>query len=252
MSAEEFTGLGFAPGSVKGVRSFKVDKFGRLTGVTFEKVWTPGENSAECLRDDSMNSMWQMLTGITNSYSVRSNYYLGAGGGVYVDPTTPPTPTLPPSVSMGSQFGRRGKGKGGVVTVPKSIPGTPAVNRGTSEDIEAAKPAHSLETCKCGFYGYFDGSDDYHDNGRITAVVEAYGEVIIGTRGFRAMKARILAVRVKPDDDGIAGHMARKISNNYKGVAIFDNFDQMIAEFPPDVSLEPSPDSDPDFWTRGI
>jgi hypothetical protein len=200
-----------------------------------------------------MDSMWHVLMGVTNrSAALRQQYYAGSTSGIGGYTSLPPVPTVPPTVSMGSQFGRRGKGKGGVIATPKSLPDSPASIRGAGEDIEVSQPPHSLETCTCGFYGYFDGSDDYHDNGRITAVVEAYGEVIIGTRGFRAMKARILAVRVKPDDDGIAGHMARKISNNYKGVAIFDNFEQMVDEFPPDVSLEPSPDTDPEFWTRGI
>lgn len=219
MSNEEFTGLGFAPGSVRGVRSFAVDKFGRLTGVVYKKVWTPGENSAECLKDSTEygNGRTGAMTGLL-------------GGTITFSPSVFQTYT-----SVDSGFGKRGKGK------PKVV---------TAEVTEKAVPQHTFEDCRCGFYGYFDGSDDYHDNGRITAVVEAYGETVIGTRGFRAMKARILAIRVKAEDDGVNGAMARKISNNYKGVAIFDTFDAMVSEFPPDTSLEPSPDTDPDFWTR--
>ena len=109
---------------------------------------------------------------------------------------------------------------------------------------------HSFSDCTCGFYGYFDGSDDYHGDAKVTAVVEAYGEVVIGTRGFRAMKARIVALRIQAGRDGITPAIARKIAAAYKDVAIFDDFDAMIAAFPPDTSLEPSPENDPNFWTR--
>jgi hypothetical protein len=225
MSAEEFTGLGFAPGVVRGVRSFNVDKFGRLTGIVYPQVWKPGENNASCRADDG---------------PMNYGYTMTSAGQIFVRSQLS-TPASPPSPSSQSIWARHlGLGHGGF--------DLPAVE----EPKPKPRAKHSLDTCKCGFYGYFDGSDDYHDKGKISAVVEAYGEVIIGTRGFRAMKAKIVAVRVRADKDGIAGHMARKISNNYKGVAIFDNFEQMVAEFPPDVSLEPSPETDPEFWTRGI
>lgn len=50
--------------------------------------------------------------------------------------------------------------------------------------------------CNCGFHGYHNGDNDFGEEllGRVTAVVEAYGKVIVGDRGFRAEKARILAI----------------------------------------------------------
>lgn len=117
--------------------------------------------------------------------------------------------------------------------------------------VEAPKPLqHKFADCLCGFYGYFDGSDDYHGRGKVTGVVEAYGETVIGTRGFRAKKSRIVALRLRPGKDGVSEDIARKIRRNYPGVAYFRKFEQMVAEFPADTSYEPSPTTDPDFWTR--
>lgn len=51
--------------------------------------------------------------------------------------------------------------------------------------------------CFCGFYGYWDGSNDLMDaslNARVAAVVKAYGTVTIGERGFRASKMEVLGV----------------------------------------------------------
>lgn len=53
--------------------------------------------------------------------------------------------------------------------------------------------------CMCGFYGYWDGSNDYVRrpsplSPNISAVVKAYGHVTIGTRGFRAEKMKVVGV----------------------------------------------------------
>jgi hypothetical protein len=54
--------------------------------------------------------------------------------------------------------------------------------------------------CTCGFYAYLDGSQHTYANmpDGLAGIVEGYGTVTIGTRGFRASKARIVAL-VIPD-----------------------------------------------------
>lgn len=49
-------------------------------------------------------------------------------------------------------------------------------------------------TCSCGFYAYFDGSNTYAKPDRVTAIIEGYGVCTVGDRGFRAEKARLLAI----------------------------------------------------------
>lgn len=50
---EDFTGPPLAMGQAYGIRVWRVDKWGRLTGWTHKEVWTPGENVAKCLRAEA-------------------------------------------------------------------------------------------------------------------------------------------------------------------------------------------------------
>jgi len=161
-----FSGKEFAAGSVKGARSFRIDIYGRLTGIHYRQVWTPGENEATC---------------------------------------------------------------------------------------QAATPHKegAFSGCKCGFYGYYEGSNDYHSTGYVSGMVEGYGDAVIGTNGFRVTKARIVALTI---NDAVPGPLARLVRRNYDGIPMFDTFARMVSEFPPDYDInggdQPSPETDPDFWTR--
>lgn len=138
MPSSDFSGLPFAAGSVKGIRSFGVTVAGRLTGVfRGEYSWSPYENTAECV--------W------------------GGGG-------------------------------------------------------ETGHPIGS-DGCMCGFWAYAanDETQEYvrgserfalallgrqlvaiASGGRvlptIPGAIEAYGSVMLGTRGFRAEKAKVIAL----------------------------------------------------------
>lgn len=103
-----------------------------------------------------------------------------------------------------------------------------------------------LPGCECGFYAYYDGSNDYRaGETTITAVIEGYGSTVIGSRGFRCAKARIVALHI-PDSVKRSGVVAR----NYPSIPQFDSFLHMIQEFPPiGDGKTPGPEAD-DFWTR--
>lgn len=164
--SKEFGGKEFAAGVARGARSFRVDALGRLTGVSYRVVWTPGENEATCKASTS---------------------FVPCGG---------------------------------------------------------------IDKCAHGFYAYYDSSDDYHDPGMVSGVIEGYGEAVIGTRGFRAMKARIVALHI-PED--VKPALARMVRRNYPEIPVFDTFEHMVSEFTPDDGGEGiTPTSDPDFWTREI
>lgn len=207
MSMDEFSGIdvmiepaleevGFAVGVVRGVRSFNVDKIGRLTGVTYKQIWKPGENEAICRRSQT-DDIWQMV-----------NMQL--------------------SFSFDTRTGRANRA---------SVPAP----------VDPAKP-HPMHDCKHGFYAYYDGSNDYGDPDRVTAVIEGYGETVIGSRGFRSMKARIVALHIP---ETVKPHVARMVARNYPDLPILESFERMVSEFPPDsAGNEITPDTDPDFWTR--
>lgn len=172
-----FSSLGFAPGVVRGARSFSVDGEGRLSGVVFrDSVWYPGVNNAECLK----GSKW-------DPYLLQAFHQMPYG-------------FVPPMVHM----------------------------------LPAPEGPHQFATCHCGFYGFYDGSDDYNRylNARVSGVVEGWGETLIGTRGFRCSKARIVALTVHDRPDRAA--VTNQIRDHYWDVPVFPDFETMVAEFPPD------------------
>lgn len=236
MSVEEFAGLEFAVGSVTGTRSFMVDRLGRLTGIHYQQVWLPGENESECRkREDSFFSGGLISTVQMDSYtSLRQA--LSTYSYPVVTSTAAPDTRFIPSVPPPRSSKKRTRN---VVMVPAPVPAPPAPKR---------EPEHNLETCKCGFYGYYDGSDDYHREGYVSAVVEGYGETLIGTRGFRSVKSKILALHIPT---GVPAHLARLVARNYPEIPRFDSFEGMVEMFPTDAGVKAlSPDTDPDFWTR--
>jgi hypothetical protein len=94
----------------------------------------------------------------------------------------------------------------------------------------------SMATCPHGFYAYYDGSHDFRTGDKYVAgVIEGYGETVIGTRGFRCMKARIVALQ-PADARGLEA-----VVNNYPDIPLFDTFAGMLAEFPPDIPERKAP-----------
>lgn len=106
-----------------------------------------------------------------------------------------------------------------------------------NERISEWRASATFEEMKCGFYAYFDGHDDGGYGSTepgVSGVVEGYGEVLIGTKGFRARKARIIALAV-PDFQGIwklDEFVVDKIRANYPKVPLFASEMAMRAEFP--------------------
>lgn len=241
MSAEDFGGLDLVIEPVRGVRSFDVDSLGRLTGVVHRDVWRPGENVATCHAESVATVSLRTQTDI-------ERYMAAVLGGSGYSSITP----------------RRGWLTG-------RIPDDPAPIKVELEpESEPEPPKHSMANCKCGFYAYFEGSNDYRTDARASAVVEGYGETVVGARGFRSQKARIVAICLKPGEyqevqshyylfaGGIpatktvrlTAQTIARVKHNYRDVPIYEDFEAMVADFPPDAAAGPTPETDPDFWTR--
>lgn len=277
----EFDGRPFVAGSLIGLRSFRVDSLGRLTGVRHPSVWRPGVNDAEC----------QKGSGSGGWYSISFASLLGGGGG--------------------------GGGSVSVDLAPKS----------ESVSLVKAPPHRPGQLgCSCGYYAYFDrGHNPHHEEGNLLALVEGYGTVTIGSRGFRAGKARVvgliderrrrsglpldaLAARFYnrgPATSGIGlamltfgiiflstfasegrawalafaplvilGALVTYLSfrsiavhykpaprprrsldlvrGNYPDVPVYSSLAAALAEHPLTAPPPPTPDTDPDFWTRAV
>jgi len=261
VSDTEFGGIGFAPGVVRGTRAFDVDALGRLTGVTYKEVWVPGENQAKCLKEQSGRGFKSLVL----------NSVYGRGFGGYIFPSSIHSDAfaididVPKATFTGNSFvvNLGDKTKQSMAEAFLGIK-DPVIDRAMKETLrkkeEAAaeeerkkkerEASDNLADCAHGFYGYYEGSNDYKHKGRINAVIEGYGEVVIGTRGFRAMKARIIALHFpKKFDLKVANMVAR----NYPDVPMFGSFDDMVTTFPPDdAGMAPTPATDPEFWTRKV
>jgi hypothetical protein len=235
----------FVAGSVTGLRAFRVDPLGRLTGVTYKDVWTPGENVATCHKapDDGMEAAYQRLLTqyLGDTYSVPSSYLMGpspyrSGGFVsrfFNSPQPAPSPTV-------------------------SIPPIPAPGE--------KKPVieHRLAgvSCQCGFYAYFDGGNDYlvqpgasitygpEDKApRIGAIIEGWGVCTIGTRGFRAEKAKVVALIIPDSTKGRLEVAFTKAKRNYPDALVFDTERDAVRAIPLTDPIQATPEDD-DFWTR--
>lgn len=104
-----------------------------------------------------------------------------------------------------------------------------------NERVKAWKSNHDMNACEHGFYAYFDGSEDSYGIGpTVAGVIEGSGEVLIGTKGFRAMKARIIALSLAPHEGiwKLEQFVTDRIRENYPGVPIFGSELAMRAEYP--------------------
>lgn len=210
----EFSDRPFVAGSLVGMRAFAADSLGRLIGPSYNQVFKPGENEAECRKDEA-DGGWITLGYTAASFTASLSRVQMAYG-------------LDPAAPNASEVG---------ASKPLSV-----------EAVERKPiPEHTLAGvgCKCGFYAYFNGRNDYALRDKtIAAIIEGYGVCTVGTAGFRASKARLLAL-VEPDHDVPWAQIKR----NYPGVPTFEDDEQATAAFPLTLDHLPSPDED-DFWTR--
>ncbi|WGW12701.1 hypothetical protein LWF01_02720 [Saxibacter everestensis] len=100
--------------------------------------------------------------------------------------------------------------------------------------------------CRCGFYGYYLGSNDYAQSGDISGCVDGYGEIVLSSRGFRAKKAWIRALFIPKQfpvvsTDGGGGVLRpdhrwelepANIAVNYPGIPIYTDFAAFERDYP--------------------
>lgn len=267
--------LEFAAGSIRGVRSFALDKLGRLTGIHHKQIWLPGENVAKCNAKPGGKA--------TKAMTAFSQYpELGARRYAEIQGLAPP----PRNEFTRKAIRRPGWLSGGLLDLDldytrdwgRDHEDDKLVIDWLQEQIKQEPKEHDFATCKCGFYAFFDGSDEYSNMDRensyarmvqsmwttssstkavsarndsyapVSAVIEAYGETLIGEKGFRASKAKILALRLDPKHLGTM--QIRKLKRNYPDAAVFGDTDSMLEIYPPSDELGITPSNTADFWER--
>lgn len=100
--------------------------------------------------------------------------------------------------------------------------------------------------CLCGFYGYYDGSNDYLQDHmawadwRIAGIIEGWGKCVVGARGFRCEKAEVRAL-VTPL--GVDEETLWQIAGRHPGVPWFATQADAVDAFPltvrTDVDAQP-------------
>lgn len=151
--------------SITGVRSFSVDKLGRLTGVTHKKVWRPGVNTATC------------PTATVKVKAAKAEKKPG---------------TVDLTVDADMEAFRVALRRATQSFQPLTYGGWSWHT--TEERTRTDEHRPGAQGCQCGFWAYFDGSDEFSSSDRITAVVRGQGVVTVGSKGFRAEKAEIVAL----------------------------------------------------------
>lgn len=104
----------------------------------------------------------------------------------------------------------------------------------------------------CGFYAYFDGFNNSFDtmlcNGkrgpRIDGVIEGFGKTVVGPRGFRCEKAKILALHIPSKQPLLTwtlhdlGVVHERVRARYPDVPIYDSYDEMTTLHPASSPIE--------------
>lgn len=105
--------------------------------------------------------------------------------------------------------------------------------------------SHTMESCRHGFYAYYDpkqAAASAPGHPVVTGVIQGYGETLIGTKGFRCGKARILAINVAPSSGmwRLEPPIVEAMKTRYP-VPFFDSADHMAREYPATDPVEFTP-----------
>lgn len=114
-----------------------------------------------------------------------------------------------------------------------------STDQSTSSYYNCTVPTPNLD-CTCGFYAFYDSSaEDIHNNSTdwpdqmlVRGVIAAYGKVLVGTKGIRAEKARIVAVA--PDGASRLRKTERwdLMEKLYPDVPAYSKAYKMVASYP--------------------
>ena len=181
----------FAMGQIKGLRSWRVDAAGRLTGVSYHEVWKPGENVARC---------W------ANSR---------------------PTPCPVNVLEDHDRQMRRAVYSAGEINEDAVREAVACAVEGCDGKVHV-RPRHDFDaSCECGYWAYDE--EFFESHGDVVGVIGGFGRTTIGTRGFRSEKARVLAL-CREDEDGETVNLSTwlRLQQLYPEAQFFDDFDAMV------------------------
>lgn len=243
-SPYEFTGTPLiGVGQVRGYRSFAWTPDGRLTAPVYGDEWQPGTNVAQCHRSRGQaGSMYRAIQTVQQSYNKVGEAMLQAADAVAAATRIlngPDGDWIPygarPAGSAREPYGPRPGWWG-----PDSRPvDYAAIQKALPASSRYGCATHNVDDCRCGFYAYTDGSRNLPGHDEAVAAVEGYGQVVIGSRGFRAQQARVVALCIRPHEPftfwGGDLEEVRQVFATRWRVPVYTDLDRMIAEYPHDL-----------------
>lgn len=232
----DFTGVPFVAGSIRGERSFGLSMIGALVSPMKPCLWEADGNEARCLKAD--NTLYMRLRkGKWPGALETAKRFIPEGARVFsLYPEWRATAFTGHGVGalvIAIHWWSPTSGEHDIESVPRLV----------FESALREDHGHNFATCSCGFYAYLNGCNEYASGWNVTGIIEGYGETLIGTRGFRTSKARILAL-AKPTAEGQHEHLVKAVAlmrERYPSVPIFDNPEVMRLEYPTTELSE--------FWT---
>jgi hypothetical protein len=134
--------------------------------------------------------------------------------------------------------------------------------------IRASQHKTPVPECTCGIYGWYTPEAAlYEHTGDVVGVIEVSGRVLLGTTGFRAERAKIVAITMNPRAATVEKtRLFMKLATDgsrYSGVERVSVFDGSVEElrrrYPPDagtlcnlgIEIEPEPESDNGYTGGG-
>lgn len=221
----DFTGVPFVAGSIRGERSFGLDFMGRLHSPMKPLIWKADGNESRCLKAD-ISIATRLKKGKWPGALTTAQRFIPEGARVFsLYPewrTNVSTDRGVGGLLVAVHWWSPTDGEHGIELVPRLV----------FESALREDHGHNFATCSCGFYAYLNGCNEYADfPWSITGIIEGSGETLIGTRGFRASKARILALAA-PVTEWITADYVENLRRQFPTVPIFDNPDVLRMEFP--------------------
>lgn len=221
----------FAAGSLFGLRGWDMDELGRLHGVTHREVWRPGENVSTCKQIKRIPCPELQREQDERERALAAKDALGDHRASLAD-----------EVTKGRKSKRRQRSTVNVTlrTPPLSC-GDPACYYGE----HTVREDHGFDAdCSCGFWAYDEAG--YAPHGTVLGVIEAYGKTTVGTKGFRAQKARIVGLAMGNHSRSVL----QRLAHLYPEVVFHADKAELIDAFP--GVLRSWPEVGEDFWSKPV
>lgn len=222
----------FAAGSLKGLRGWNMDHLGRLHGVTHQEVWRPGENVSVCKQATKVP-----CPQVNHRDEARR---ASEAGRAQVESKK-----------------RRKKRESELTFIPdETWHFTFTVRQPCADptcvggEYHAAPSDHRFDPeCQCGFWAYDE--DGFTPQGSVIGVIEGYGKTTVGTKGFRAEKARIVALCCEDGEgDRLSRSTLTRLATLYPDVSFHDDLDAMVDAHP--EVMRTWAEVDAGFWLRPV